>query len=417
MRAEIVRHALDRVPLSLIIDDSTVLVNLNYFWMRDRNLVDGENRRWEDVPVVHPESFTRRFAEFCLDEGVRGKFSVVPCPAALGRIDEGLPIFSRQQTDSWLAMCRELITPNFDITPQMIPHTVGVDPHTMVPVEPQIWEQYDWQALPEQEEERVVDYMATACRILVNVGFEVAGVTSPGGYGGQTLPFYARTVGEAVRQATGHDVPFFFKRVEAAAAAVDVPVWYPDPAAGTAVGEIIASTGDWTGSWTGYGEIDADRYITGDLQGGRLAELIDAGQPAVLVSHWQGFYGLHDGDQRGFSAFRKVVRRLRERDPHGEWTRWRRCSEITRYACAREMAAMEVGENRIDLSLPVRVPELTLRVFGVEVTDIRVDGAPLRRAAARSSFESGTYLPEGDALLVAFDPTGSRCTIELGISS
>jgi hypothetical protein len=81
------------------------------------------------------------------------------------------------------------------------------------------------------------------------------------------------------------------------------------------------------------------------------------------------------------------------------------------------MAAMQVGENRIDLSLPVRVPELTLRVFGVEVTDIRVDGAPLRRAAARSSFESGTYLPEGDALLVAFDPTGSRCTIELGISS
>ena len=45
MRAEIMRHALDRVPLSLIIDDSTVLVNLNYFWMRDRNLVDGQGRR------------------------------------------------------------------------------------------------------------------------------------------------------------------------------------------------------------------------------------------------------------------------------------------------------------------------------------------------------------------------------------
>lgn len=34
MQAGILRHALDRVPLSLIIDDSTVLVNLNYFFMR-----------------------------------------------------------------------------------------------------------------------------------------------------------------------------------------------------------------------------------------------------------------------------------------------------------------------------------------------------------------------------------------------
>ena len=36
MQAEITRHALDRVPLSIIIDDSTVLVNLNYFFIRDR---------------------------------------------------------------------------------------------------------------------------------------------------------------------------------------------------------------------------------------------------------------------------------------------------------------------------------------------------------------------------------------------
>ena len=63
MHVEIARHALDKVPLSIIFDDSTVLVNLNYFWMRDRNPVDGLGRRWEDVPVVHPESFTREFAE------------------------------------------------------------------------------------------------------------------------------------------------------------------------------------------------------------------------------------------------------------------------------------------------------------------------------------------------------------------
>ena len=97
--AEIVRHALDRVPLSIILDDSTVLVNLNYFFLRDRTtaraMAEDRHRRWEDLPVVHPTSFTREFAEWCLASGVRGKFSVVPCPAALGRIDEGLPLFSR----------------------------------------------------------------------------------------------------------------------------------------------------------------------------------------------------------------------------------------------------------------------------------------------------------------------------------
>ena len=186
MQVEITRHALDRVPLSIIFDDSTVLVNLNYFWMRDRNPVDGENRRWEDVPVVHPESFTREFAEWCLDNGVRGKFSVVPCPAALGRIDEGLPLFSKAQQESWLQMCRELITPAFDITPEMITHTFVVHPKTLKPLESRIWEQYEWATLPEDEEEFVIDYISTACEILVNVGLTPEGVTSPGGFGGRT---------------------------------------------------------------------------------------------------------------------------------------------------------------------------------------------------------------------------------------
>jgi hypothetical protein len=86
--------------------------------MRDRNSVDGENRRWEDLPVVIPEAFTREFAEWCIAHEVRGKFSVVPCPAGLGRVDEQLPLFTRAQHESWLKMCRETIMPSFDITPE-----------------------------------------------------------------------------------------------------------------------------------------------------------------------------------------------------------------------------------------------------------------------------------------------------------
>ena len=411
MQVEIARHALDRVPLSIIFDDSTVLVNLNYFFMRDRNLVDGENRRWQDVPVVHPESFVREFAEWCLEHGVRGKFSVVPCPAALGRIDEGLPLFSKAQQESWLQMCKEVITPAYDITPEMITHTVVVDPRTCKPLESGIWEQYDWNNLPVDQEELVIDYITTACQILENVGLTPEGVTSPGGFG-NPLDFYAKVVGIAAREVTGNPTPYFFKRVSADGP-VEMPVWYADRETGTAVGEIIASTGDWTGSWTGYGEVNVDKYISADLQGGRLPAVIDAGDPGVLISHWQGFYGLHNDDRRGFNAFKTVVHRLKERDPHGERTQWRKCSEITNYACAREMAEIVVEDNTIQLDLPVRVPDLTLRLTSVDVRGVVVDGTEITRARSRASFKSNTFFTENNATFVAFDPTHRQPIIEV----
>ena len=413
MQVEIARHALDRVPLSIIFDDSTVLVNLNYFFMRDRNLVDGENRRWQDVPVVHPESFVREFAEWCLEHGVRGKFSVVPCPAALGRIDEGLPLFSKAQQESWLQMCREVITPAYDITPEMITHTVVVDPKTCKPLESGIWEQYDWNNLPVDQEELVIDYITTACQILENVGLTPEGVTSPGGFG-NPLDFYAKVVGIATREVTGNPTPYFFKRVSADGP-VETPVWYADRETGTAVGEIIATTGDWTGSWTGYGEVSVDKYITADLQGGCLPITIDAGDPTVLISHWQGFYGLHNDDRRGFNAFKTVVHRLKERDPNGERTQWRKCSEITNYACAREMAEVAMEGNTICLDLPVRVPDLTLRLTDVDVRGVFVDGADLPRAGSRAAFKSNTFFAENNVTFVAFDPTHRQPVIEVQV--
>ena len=124
--AEIARHALDRVPLSIIFDDSTVLVNLNYFFLRDRTIAEGRPSagrmcRWP-ILRLYP-----RICRVVPSKRRPGKFSVVPCPAALGRIDEGLPLFSKAQQDEWLAMCREVIVPAFDITPEMLTHTFVVD--------------------------------------------------------------------------------------------------------------------------------------------------------------------------------------------------------------------------------------------------------------------------------------------------
>jgi len=412
MNVQITRHALDRVPLSLLIDDSTLLVNLSYFWMRDRNAVDGENRRWEDVPVVIPESFTRTFAEWCLAHGVRGKYSVVPCPAGLGRVDEQIPLFTGSQHESWLKMCRETIMPAFDITPEMLTHSVVVDPKTLKPLPSGIWEQYEWVSLPDDEDGPIIEYIATACRILDQAGLPPTGVTSPGYFGGQTLSFYTHCLGQAVRSVSGTPTPFFFTR-SADRGRVESPVWHKDKKQGMAVGEMITCAGDWTGNWTGYGEVSADRYITDDLQGGRLPEVIDAGDPALLCSHWQGFYGLHNEDQRGFKTLQTVVERLKARDPNGEWTQWRKCSEIAGYTCCREMAEIKVEKNTIELDLPVLSSELTLRVTGADVKEVKVDGKPLRVAKTRRVFISGTFIRFADETLVAFDPKARKVRIEV----
>ena len=86
-------------------------------------------------------------------------------------------------------MCHQLIVHAFDITPEMITHTCVVDPETLKPVEPKIWEQYEWSTLPEGQSELVVSYIKTACQILLNLDFSVEGVTPPGGFGGRTLSF------------------------------------------------------------------------------------------------------------------------------------------------------------------------------------------------------------------------------------
>src|SRR5262249_40555544 len=156
-------------------------------------------------------------------------------------------------------------------------------------------------------DDRVEEYIAASCRILDNAGLPPQGVTSPGGFGQFSRDLYARAVGAGCRAVTGRSTPYFFQQLHTDTVDIQTPVWYPDREAGTAVAEIIACTDDWTGSWTGYNPVDPDYYITADLQGGRLPEVIDAGSPCILCSHWQGMYGLHDGDRRGFHTLQTIV--------------------------------------------------------------------------------------------------------------
>ena len=144
-----------RTPLSLIVDDSCPVVNLTYHWIRQRHAWKARHQpgvapdRWEGdprkvasvVPTI-PAEFARRWAEWCGAEGIRGKFSLVPFPAGVGRIDEGFPDGPPGELEAWLDVVRNVLHPNFDLTPEMLTHTHVVDLDTMELTDE--WEQGEW---------------------------------------------------------------------------------------------------------------------------------------------------------------------------------------------------------------------------------------------------------------------------------
>ena len=119
-----------RVPLSIIIDDSTCLVNLNRFaipqfsagWNYERYHHD-----WRSMPHEIPDQFVRRFAEWAEETGVKGKYSIVPYPACVGRLDRELPGWSSLELKRSIQLVRTLVTRNWDIHPEMVTHTRVID--------------------------------------------------------------------------------------------------------------------------------------------------------------------------------------------------------------------------------------------------------------------------------------------------
>ena len=87
-----------RVPVSLIIDDSTCLVNLAHFGIPQFHEVfpDQYPQPWKTLPREIPDAFVRRFGEWCAARGIKGKYSLIPHPACVGWLDRDLPGWSKQ---------------------------------------------------------------------------------------------------------------------------------------------------------------------------------------------------------------------------------------------------------------------------------------------------------------------------------
>jgi hypothetical protein len=365
-----------QVPVSFIIDDSTTLVNMGHYclpqfaeaWSSSK----GPERfdvPWQSWPKEIPDSFVLEFGQFCREQGVKGKYSIVPYPACVGWIDRVMPGWSPAALRDSLKLVREFMMPNWDIHPEMISHTRVIDLKTGQPLprkpDGSYWmENCGW--CEGKSADEIGAYIAYALQILKNVDLPCEGFTTPGGFGNPAMENLEIGGMQALRSVFNVEVPHYFKYVISDSGESTQPqVEFAkgiDSDSPDFIVNVPSCTGDWFGAWHG-GNPDpmdqvTDLHITTDFKKGRMVEVIEKGEPACFLTHWPNMYA--NGAGQNFKSFQVIVKRLNK--AYGNRIRWMKLSEIARYWAAKELTAIERSGNSVKLKAPVGTPGFTLKI-------------------------------------------------------
>jgi hypothetical protein len=261
--------------------------------------------------------------------------------------------------------------PNWDIHPEMISHTRVIDLQSGQPYPEatlKFMENWDWTTGRSTDE--IASYLAYALRILKNAGLACEGITTPGGFGNQARPQLAQGTLESVRSVFGAEIPHYFRDLfDQGSESVAPRVEYASGLEGDdprCVVSILGCTGDWTGGWDCSTPEGADRFITADLQRGRLVDVIQRGEPALMVCHWTGIYW--NGQELGFKIFQEVVHRLHQRFDN---LIWMKLSAVARYWAARQLTRMTRVGQTIRFRAPFACPDFTLSMAADKTSRVR----------------------------------------------
>lgn len=400
-----------RVPLSFIVDDSTCLVNMGSFCMPQFAAAWPEreiyNKPWKTWPREIPDAFVREFGEWSAEHGVKGKYSLVPYPACVGWLDRELPGWSRRELLDSLKLVRELMVPNFDIHPEMITHTRVIDTKTGRPL-PEINSATMENSYPQTKKsvDELADYIAYALRILKNCEIPCEGVTTPGGFGNLVKPELSLAVQQAVRDVYGAELPHYFKYVVTGNDSTEPKLEHVsglDTADPRVTVNVPAGTDDWFGGWDGDRESEGYRHANQDATSGRMVELIERGQTAIMLCHWAGMYT--QGTKQGFADFKQVVTALEGR--FAKQTLWMKLSEIARYWAAKELTKIETENAVTTFTAPFATPrytvELPARRDAVPKLTLAGKPQPFQEISDLVALKPGTWTRDKQSLIVCFD--------------
>ncbi|HTL53399.1 MAG TPA: hypothetical protein VL860_12555 [Planctomycetota bacterium] len=292
------------------------------------------------------------FADIIEEFGVRGKFTFLPCPAGLGRIDRSIRGYTSAALTDMIAVIRDRIMPQMNITPECLTHSMAYDPDTeaLLPHAESFWLTH---LCLTGQTAALHQYLRHAWQILANVGLTAHGLTVGGmtdvsgiGAGKSLLLGDGREVlGQAILAVEAE-----FKPAQTRSSAPQTPAHQSFLYTGAA--PISAASRDrccpeaiFTGPRNeqvfelhSMGEdpllpvlhgpaaqtATLDAMIAPDLAAGSFIQQIEAGRLLVFTVHCQTLMALNSG--AGLTILREALRRLRER--YGRDLHWHTAAEL-----------------------------------------------------------------------------------------
>ena len=343
-----------RVIACLIIDDTPI--NASYWWRLQQTEMGFDppelafGHPWRDqadAALISVELF-EALADFAYEFQVRGKLTLLPWPAGLGRLDRKIRGYTKQQHKAILDLYRHRLAAHFDITPEVLTHTMAINTKTgeLLPHSETAW----LSALARSNDiGSLVGYFADAYVILTNAGFvphgmTVGGMNDPSGIAADEMLIHGHHLEPLSRalwatERDHHNFPkpdatFVFagappttqrcRETGLPEVTLDFPgdgqVWsvYADPPEDPlaplfgGVGDVAAVT---------------DALVGPDLESGTWIEAAEAGRAVVINVHGQTLNSRNT--HLGLTALTEAVRRLTER--YGHQLHW--CT--TRELCKR----------------------------------------------------------------------------------
>jgi len=394
-----------KVPMSLIVDD------------------------WSVCCIDRLRRLDSRRTHECLVDllslgelGVRGKLSLIPCivksnreHTLLGCIDRGIKGVSKEELLKTLYLVRTKAVEYFDITPEVLTHSLTIDLKSG-----KLLDETEWEWSQRQDLESLKEYIARALSILRKVGIVASGVTSPCDFGREVEGIYAQAVLEAEKVVNGITLTWYFLHVEPHRNYITPRLMYFNEEDKEAVVSIISCSKDYLGKSRVEAVHDdphklADAWITDDGRGGRLIDLYRRRSYLVFHTHWWNTHG--EDNKVGFNALKETILRINK--ILGDSVIWMKCSEIARYFVTSKVFKFrksEVSRNVIKLifKTPFDCKNFTLSFMTDRtVKRVKVNGYPLERGRGHI-LEQNSWITIDERTYVCFNLTnGSILEVEV----
>ena len=312
---------MSKVPISLIIDDGGVVNTFSYH--------DLANYHEELVPPA----MAMLFGKLCNKYGVKGKFSVVPIPCCLGRLDEPTRVNHVPEANirAFVEHAKKYIAPRFSITPELLTHflTWNDKIHKGMHL-------CEDKFVSQASAEEICDYISIGLQILDNIGLHPTGVSSPWKTGIDNEDNYSKGIGMAFKKTFGVDRTFYFlhsreegftkPREVCNSAETGRVITVPNNAIDAYWGSQNPATFDQAVASV---REKIDTLLTADGKSGILRELYEANEPLVMITHWQSLYS--DGRMIGLNGFEELLQRIQK--TFGDNVEWMKFEDIAKHYC------------------------------------------------------------------------------------